>query len=246
MRFLADVHRGGECCRRRRQILVRWSVVTVGMMLAVWQGRCVRAREDDSPSARTYRVVLDLSRKDTFVTLRGRPATTQLVRLKANDAPCRYRLRPETGVVRHGQDVVVMLDEFPQVHIRISLVTRGKTLAARISPLIAGERGTAIEFTHDRIQRAIWAFDRRVKDLQKQIAASRQEYQRLDTWLDTPGNKPLDLHKTVRLRQKLLAQRIASCHRELPAAQCRYEAMRSLVELAVEMDGKTAIQFTVE
>ena len=76
------------------------------------------------------------------------------------------------------------------------------------------------------------------------MSASRQEYQRIDTWLATPGNKPLDLHKAVRLRQKILVQQIVAYQRELPAAQRRYASIRAVIELAGKIHATTEIRFT--
>ena len=148
--------------------------------------------------------------------------------------------------MRYGQCVDIVLKKSPDVHIRLSIVRRGQELAAKISPLIDIGRDDPVEFTHDRIKRTLWSFQRRVKDLQEQISASRQEYQRIDTWLATPGNKPLYLHKAVRLRQKILVQQIAAYQRELPAAQRRYASIRAIIELAGKMHATTEVRFTVD
>ena len=148
--------------------------------------------------------------------------------------------------MRYGQGVDIVLTKSPDVHIRLSIVRRGQELAAKISPLIDIGRDDPVEFTHDRIKRTLWSFQRRVKDLQEQIAASRAEYQRNDTWLATPGNKPLYLHKAVRLCLKSSRPTDVAYQRELPAAQRRYASIRAIIELALKMHATTEIGFTVE
>jgi hypothetical protein len=215
-------------------------------MLAGPHGRPVWPGDPEAPSSRTYEVLVDLSRKDTFVTIPGTVETTRLLDVNANQLPSPHRLIPSDGIVRYGQCVDIVLTKSPDVHIRLSIVRRGQELAAKISPLIDIGRDDPVEFTHDRIKRTLWSFQRRVKDLQEQISASGAEYQRNDTWLATPGNKPLYLHKAVRLRQKMLVQQIVAYQRELPAAQRRYASIRAIMELAGKMHATTEVRFTVE
>ncbi len=190
-------------------------------------------------------MLIDLSKKDTFVTIPGSAEATRLLHVQADRLPSPYRLLPVEGIVRFGQGVDIVLEKSPDVHIRLSIVKRGQDLAAKISPLIGVERNDPVEFTHDRIKRTLWSLQRRVRNLQAQVSATRQEYQRIDTWLASPGNKPLDLHKAAQLRQKILRQQIAAYQRELPAVERRYAAIRAIIELAGKIHATTEIRFTV-
>ncbi len=236
----APAHGPGRCVRAALVILVGLAVP------ALLPDRTVRAGDRGSASSRTYKVLLDLTRKNTYVPIPGSADRTRIGSLKAEGLPSRYRLVPAAGTVRYGQAVDIVLDGSPDVCIRVSLVTRGRELAVRISPLIGVDGGDPLEFTQDRIKRTVWSLHRQVKDLQRQLSAARQEYQRIETWLATPGNKSLELHKAVRLRQKLVAQQIAACQRELPVAERRFAAMRAIIELAAQIDATAEIRFTVE
>ena len=246
MHTLADNRRGWRAGRPSGHVQVTSSLI---LLLAIVTGPHMRPAWPSDPKAplhRTYTVLVDLSKKDTFVTIPGSAETTRLLDVKADPLPSPYRLIPANGIVRFGQCVDIVLTKSPDVHIRLSIVRRGQELAARISPLIYIGRADPVEFTHDRIKRTLWSFQRRVKDLQEQISAAQQEYQRIDLWLATPGNKPLYLHKAVRLRQKILVQQIAAYQGELPAAQRRYASIRAILELADKIHATAEVRFAVE
>jgi hypothetical protein len=181
-----------------------------------------------------HRVVLDLTRKETLVTLATGQAE-QGVEVEIREVirgPSSYRLVPTGGVVRVGQSVDIVFDEAPNVCIRVALVTRGKELAIRIAPLVSTAKAGAVEFTIDRVRRSAGLFQRRVRAYEKQIVRMRQEYRDIETWLAIPGNKPLDLVKSVRTRQKLLQRDLVAHERELPTLQARYQVVQELARLA--------------
>jgi hypothetical protein len=245
MHTLAGVRRLWRACRRNGQVQVTSSIILLLAIFAGSRGRLACPSDSDAPAGSTYRVLVDLSKKDTFVSIPGSAEATRLLYVKADRLPSPYRLVPAEGIVRFGQWVDIVLEKSPDVRIRLSIVTRGQELAARISPLIGVERGDPVEFTHDRIKRTLWSLQRRVKDLEGQMSAARQAYQRIDTWLATPGNKPLELHKAARLRQKILEQQLVACQQELPAVERRYAAIRAIIELAGKIHATTEIRFTV-
>lgn len=249
MHTCADVRRGWHVERPRRLRRGTWCLLLLAGV-TVWGGGgvwcSVWSSDPESPVRRTYTVLIDLSKQDTYVTIPGSAARTFLCDVEADPLPSSYQLIPAAGVVRIGQPVDIVLVKSPGVRIRLSIVHRGQELAARVSPLIDIGRANPVEFTHDRIKRTLWSFQRRVKDLQRQIRAAQREYHQIDTWLATPGNKPLYLHKAVRLRQKLLAQQLAAYQQELPAAQSRYASFRDIIELASGIHATTAVRFTAE
>lgn len=181
-----------------------------------------------------HRVILDLTRRETFVTLSAGGAE-QGIEVEVREvirAPSSYRLVPPDGVVRAGVSVDIVFDEAPNTCIRVALVTRGKDLAIRIAPLVSADKAGAVEFTIDRIRRSASLFQRRVRTYQKRIATMRQSYRDIENWLATPGNKPLDLVKSVRLRQKLLHRELVAHERALPHLQARYQVLQELAHLA--------------
>jgi hypothetical protein len=225
------------------------SVVWLAVLLVV--ARIVMAervhREPAMVAGTEHKVLIELTRKDTFVTLpvAANAADTCVTLVRVDSLPSRHRLVPASGIARVGQSVDIVLDKSPDVRIRLSVVTRGNELAVKVSPLIGFERGVPVDFTLDRIQRTVWSLQRRVKELQRRISALRKEYQLVDTWLATPGNKPLDLVKAAHLRQKLLQRELLACQRDLPFVQKRYAALCKIAELAQQIHGATVIHFTV-
>jgi hypothetical protein len=205
------------------------------------------SRESATTTRTEHKIVVELTRKDTFVTLADTAniADACVTLVRVDGLPFRYRLVPASGIVCTGQSVDIVLDKFPDVRIRLSMVTRGKERAVKVSPLIGLERGVPVDFTLERVQRTVWSLQRRVKELQRQVSASRKEYQLIDTWLATPGNKPLDLVKAAHLRQKILQQEVLASQRELPFVQKRFTALRKTAELARQIHGVTVIRFTV-
>lgn len=228
---------GWPACGLRTVVLL--ALVLGPLSQPVWPS------DPEAPIRRAYTVPVDLSKRETYVAIPGSTETTRLLSVTAERLPSPYRLIPADGIVRYGQCVDIVLPKSPDVQIRLAIVKRGQELTARISPLIDIGQDDPVEFTFDRIKRTLWSFQRRVKDLQQQLTASRQEYQRIDAWLASPGNKPLYAHKEARLRQKILLQQIAAYRQELPAAQRRYATLRAIMELAGKIHATTEIRFVV-
>ena len=213
-----------------------WRTVTTGFLLiALWSWVVMEPQNAAHAEERAdHRVVLDLTRKETFVTLAAGRAESG-VQVEIRDvirAPSKYRLEPPEGVVRVGKPVDIVFDGTPNMCIRVSLVTRGKDLAVKIAPLASADKAGTVEFTIDRIRRSAGLFQRRVRTYQKQIAQMRKEYHDIETWLAIPGNKPLDVVKSVRARQKLLYRELVAQERALPNLEARYEVVQELAELA--------------
>lgn len=219
--------------------------VTIGLLLIVVWPLVVLARQNaaNAEERADHRVVLDLTRKETFVSLAaGRAESGVQVEIReVIRAPSKYRLEPPEGVVRVGKPVDIVFDDTPNLCIRVALVTRGKDLAIKIAPLASAEKAGAVEFTIDRIRRSAGLFQRRVRTYQKQIAQMRQEYRDIETWLAIPGNKPLDVVKSVRARQKLLYRELVAQERALPSLEARYQVVQELARLADRMHLTTMI-----
>ena len=244
------VHRRMDARADRGQLPVAGNVVWLVALLVVARIALAEGVHRDAALATgtEYRILLELTRKDTFVTIpaAANASATQVTLERVDYLPSRYRLVPASGIVCAGQSVDIVLDKTPDVRIRLSLVTRGNELAVKVSPLIGLERRVPVDFTLERVQRTVWSLQRRVKELQRRAAASRKEFQRIDTWLATPGNKPLDLVKAAHLQQKLLQRDILACQSDLPFMQKRYAALCKIAELAQQIHGATVIRFTVD
>ncbi len=195
----------------------------------------------------TYRVPLDLTQPDAYVVLPAGfvPTHTSVRDIQVHRGPSSCRIYPADGVVRYGRRVDILLDERLDVRIRVSLVTRGDQLAVRIAPLIGAAAGNPLDFTADRLRRAYGALQRRVRDLQREIAAIRREQARITDWLETPGNKPLDSYKAARQRLKHLQRQIAAALQELPAIRARCALHGELIALADRTHETTEVSFTV-
>ena len=224
----ADRQRMWACADGRRPRATRCVAWLAALVLVA---RIVLAepipRESATTTGTEHKIVVELTRKDTFVTLADTAniADACVTLVRVDGLPSRYRLVPASGIVCTGQSVDIVLDKSPDVRIRLSMVTRGNELAVKVSPLIGLERGVPVDFTLERVQRTVWSLQRRVKELQRRVSASRKEYQLIDTWLATPGNKPLDLVKAAHLRQKLLQQEVLASQRDLPFVQKRFAAL---------------------
>ncbi len=219
--------------------------VTIGLVVIVMWSLAVLARPNtaNAEERADHRVLLDLTRKETFVTLAAGRAE-QGVEVEIREvirAPSKHRLVPPDGIVRVGKSVDIVFDDTPNMCIRVALVSRGKDLAVRIAPLASADKAGEVDFTIDRIRRSAGLFQRRVRTYQKQIAKMRQEYRDTETWLAMPGNKPLDVVKTVRARQKLLYRELVAYERALPSLETRYQVVQELARLADRMHLTTMI-----
>jgi hypothetical protein len=231
----------------RRQALTAGVWLASCSLLAICHPAPLDGRPARTSSGSTYRIPLDLTQAETFVVLPRAlvPAHTTLRELQVQRAPSTCRLLPVDGVVQYGRRVDILLDEKLDVRIRVSLVTRGDRLAVKIAPLVGVAAGDPLEFTADRLRRSCWALQRRVKDLQRQIASARREQQRITNYLETPGNKPLDLYKAARQRHKNLERQIVAALQELPAIRARCAAYGELIGLADHTHATTEIRFTL-
>lgn len=216
-------------------------------LLAVCHPALPGDRTSRTDPATAYRVTLDLTQADAYVALpTGSVAARTTVRgLQVHGGPSPARMYPADGVVRHGRRVDILLDEKLDVRIRVSLVTRGDQLAVRIAPLVGAATGSPVEFTSDRLRRSCWSLQRRVRDLQREVAAIRREQQRAAQWLEAPGSKPLDLYKIVRQRYRNLERQLAAALQELPVIHARAAIYVELIELADRIHATTEISFTV-
>lgn len=228
---------GEPMIRQRTATARRIGAVVLTLALCVQLPIAVGEKRAD------HRVVLDLTRKETLVTLAsGRAETGVEVEIReVLRTPSKHRLIPPEGIVRVGKPVDIVFDDTPNLCIRVALVTRGKDLAIKIAPLASAEKAGAVEFTIDRIRRSAGLFQRRVRTYQKQIAQMRQEYRDIETWLAIPGNKPLDVVKSVRARQKLLYRELVAQERALPSLEARYQVVQELARLADRMHLTTMI-----
>lgn len=222
-----------------------WPTVTTHVLVIVVWSLVVLAQQSaaNAEERSDYRVILDLSRNETFVTLpagRSQQGVEAEIR-EVIRAPSKYRLVPPDGIVRVGKPVDIVFDDTPNMCIRVAMVTRGKDLAVKIAPLASAEKAGEVEFTIDRIRRSVGLFQRRVRTYQKQIAKMRQEYRDIETWLAIPGNKPLDVVKSVRARQKLLHRELIAYERALPSVEARYQVVQELAQLADRMHLTTVI-----
>ncbi len=166
-------------------------------------------------------VVLDLSRKETYVRLSGNfdPQDVLITDVQISDLPSAHWLIPESGHVQLGRPLDVSLKEVANVRIHLAIVKRGKDLALRVSPQIVLGQNNTIDLTHDRVTRTARSLQRRVRDLSRRLGALSNERQALNLWLLTPVNKPLDAVKVTRLRIKLLDRAIKTHQSAIPVAR---------------------------
>ena len=139
-------------------------------------------------------IILDLSHSVTFETL-PKVANGDKVEVwveSVTDLGTLYELRPDRGVLRFGQAVDIVLPQYPGIHIRLSLPAKDGTIV-KVTPAMDIERGTEIEFTRQRVQRASVTWKRDANALNQQLLAARNEAQNTDLWLKSPGTKPLQL-----------------------------------------------------
>ncbi len=243
----------------RRPLSVGWSgwcscLLSIALS-SCWPasaGTMVRAgpvpgNRTEAPRGQGTRVLIDLSKKETFVPLQinADRKDVEIANIQVKSLPSPHHLAPREGVVQYGEPVDIILKEPSGVRIRLSLVTRGDELALRVSPQVVLQGGETIELTQNRIERTGRSLQRRVKDLHQRLVALASARRRLKTWLISPGNKPLAAVKTARMRLKVLEQEIQLQQLELPVVQNQWLALQRIAEFAGQLDEQTEIRFTV-
>lgn len=193
----------------------------------------------------SHRITVDLSRRDTHWTIPLQPSDTlRITDLEVDSLPMEYRLEPKQGIVRPGEPVEIILVPFTAVRIRLSLITRDGAPVLKVSPRIELDRGEPMDFTRDRVERAIRSFDRQVRDFSRQASTISRERASLEDWLRSPGNKSLDRVKVVRSQLKSLDQTIVVCQRKLLAAQAARHSLRQIEHLVDQIHDTAEIHFT--
>jgi hypothetical protein len=206
------------------------------------------APHNDKPQILRQRIVVDLSRKETIWTIPGtsHDDQAQLTNIKVSHLPTSFILIPKKGVVRLGHPVDIVLSDPSRVRIRLALTRRKGELAAKISPQIKLAGGDCVDFTEERVERAIRSFDRQIGYFTRRLSVARREHRRIELWLSSPGNKPLQLVKGADLKLEVLEGEIADGLRRLPMARSHYAAMIRLAQLANRIHESTEIQFAAE
>ena len=204
--------------------------------------------EPDDRVASSEKTLLDLSKRETFITLavNADPQDVQITDVKVSDLPTTYRLMPASGIARLGTPLDIQLEKPENVRIRLAVVKRGKELALRVSPQIVFGRNDSIELTQDRITRSARKLHRQIKNLNQQLSALSRERQALDFWLASPGNKPLVAVESAHLRIKLLDQAIKTRRRDIPMAQSQCLALGQAAEFVKTLHKNVEIRYSVK
>ncbi len=222
-----------------RGVLVVWWVA-----IALYPAHLLQA---GSIQGKRGAVSIDLSKKEMFVPLdvNADVADIRIANIQAHQLPAPYQLAPHDGVVAHGEPVDILLKEPAGVRIRLSLVTREGEPTLRVSPQFVVSGGEITELSSQRIERVARSLGRRVADLRKRLGTLSRTKRRLQNWLIAPGNKPLDVVKSVRARLKIIDQEIKAQQCELPVVQSHCLALQRVADLAAELHRETEIRFVV-
>jgi len=193
-------------------------------------------------------ILLDLSRKDTFVTLPliTDPQQVEIANVEVRELPSDHELVPASAVARLGQPLDIQLKEPRNVRIRLAVVKRGNEVALKVSPQIVLGRENAIELTRDRVTRTARNLQRRIKNLNQQLSAMARERERLHIWMLTPGNKPLAAVKIVRARMKLLDRAIRARQRDVPVTQSQCAALAQAGAFVEQLHKNVEIHYEVK
>lgn len=206
-----------------------------------------RSASRKGASQHSERVLVDLSRKDTYVLLpvHADHEDVRITDIHVLNLPAEHRLVPASGTARRGEPVDIQLEHPPQVRIRMAVVRRGLDLALRISPQIVLGSGEIIDLSQDRITRAGRSLRRRVNDLNHRLVALARERDTLHLWLSSPANKPLSDVKAARARLKVLDHEIQAHQSLVPLVHHQCEAVRQVAEFIREVHGAAEIRYRV-
>lgn len=193
------------------------------------------------------RVVVDLSRKETYVPLavNADPEDVRITDIRMKDLPVSYRVVPAQGTVQLGQPVDIEMEAPGPIRIRVAVVRRGNELALRVSPQIVLSPSEILDLNQDRVSRAARAFRRRVKDLNQRLVALAREREAIQTWLASPGNKPLSEVKVARARLRIVSQELQAQQNAIPIARSHYEALEQVATFVQQLHNSAELHYRV-
>ncbi len=244
----ADRQRKWACADSRRPRATRCVAWLAALVLVA---RIVLAEPISRESATTtrteHKIVVELTRKDTFVTLADTAniADTCVTLVRVDGLPFRYRLVPASGIVCTGQSVDIVLDKSPDVRIRLSMVTRGKERAVKVSPLI----GLSEAYRSTSRWNVSSGQSGRCSD-ESRNCRDRSQHRGRSTSSSTPGWRRLVTSRSTWSRpptfdKNSCSSEVLASQRELPFVQKRFTALCKTAELAQQIHGVTVIRFTV-
>ncbi len=225
-------------------------VISVGGTITVHAEPCHAQAEPvaSNQSRSDGRLLLDLSKKETFVVLstNANPRNVVITDIHVRDLPTEHRLVPASGVAKFGHPLDIELKEPGNVRIRLAIVKRGKQLALRVSPQIVLGQDHAIDLTRDRVTRTARSMHRRLKDVNRQLITMSCERRALNIWLITPGNKTLESVKMAHMRMKLLDHAIREKRREVPVVKKSCLALGQAGEFVKKLHKTVEIRYSVK
>ncbi len=200
---------------------------------------------NQTPSAK--RVLLDLSKKETFILLatRANPRNVMVCDVEIDNLPTEHRFVPASVTARFGHPLDIELKEPDNVRIRLAIVKRGKQLALKISPQVVLSQNNVVDLTKDRIARTQRTMHRRLRDLNRQLIAMSRERRALNLWLITPGNKALESVETAHMRMKILDQAIREKRRQIPMAGKACLALAQAGKFVKKLHKNVEIQYSI-
>ena len=205
------------------------------------------APQSRQPLTLARRIVIDLSKKETLWALpvRAKAADTRITDVEVERLPTAYRLEPADGIVRFGRPVDIILAQPTGVTIRLSLTQRSTGAMLRITPQVEFDQGGTMDFTTERIERSARSLERQIAACERRLSLAARECRKIEVWLSTPGNKPLDAVKGMRLKLRLLQGDILARQRSLRFALHHHAALQRLAEFVQHVHETAEIHFVL-
>ena len=102
-----------------------------------------------------------------------------------------YELRPDNGVVRAGQPVDVVLKDYPDVSIRLSLtkLRADPVPVLEVAPTVQLGSHIKVALTREWLKRTLLNLNMKVGSLSEQRSDAKANVQELETWLASPSKK---------------------------------------------------------
>ena len=179
-----------------------------------------------SPVETRQNIVLDLSRRVLRTKLPENVSRENTVvrveRVTGLGTP--YEFQPSHGIITHKQPVDIVLMDYPDVNIHLTLQSRnGATLD--VAPQIDTGQGKKVEFTQQRVKQLCANVTRDIRKLSWQLSAAQTEAQSIKSWLASPVRKPLQL-RGMKKQQLIILE-----NQTIPALQTQASYMQARVVL---------------
>jgi hypothetical protein len=207
----------------------------------------LKAAKPPSPQKIRRVITLDLS-KSISRAMFAEAADVDEAQVRVEDVTgldTPWEMRPLDGVVRKGHPVDIVLKDYPDIRIRLSL--SAKSVAVEATPEVDIGQSKKIPLTQQRIKQYLLFLNKELAKVSQPLSEAKTTSQNIEAWLKDPGSKPKQLKETRQQQLNVLKnQIILPLDQKATDAQARVDTMQRISQLVEQIHGTAGIHLIMQ